>query len=125
MAVYSIIFGILLITVGGWGYYGAEFEHRSPTAWIPAGIGLALVLLGLLALKANLRKHAMHLAAVVGVLGLAGGIYRLVVKVARDGNLEGRAPLATGLMALICAVFVGMCVNSFIAARRARTAAQK
>ena len=122
MAGYSVVFGIVLIVLGGWGYFGAAEEHRSMTALIPAFFGLALLLLGLLAFKEHLRKHAMHAAAALGLLGCIGGIVRLVMKYSKDGNLEGRGPLASGLMALTCAVFVGMCVNSFIAARRARTA---
>jgi uncharacterized membrane protein HdeD (DUF308 family) len=125
VAGYSVIFGILLIVLGGWGYFGSAEEHRHWTALFPAFFGLALLLLGLLAFKAHLRKHAMHAAAALGLLGLIGGVVRLVMKYAKDGNLEGRAPLASGLMALACAVFVGMCVNSFIAARRARTTAEK
>jgi hypothetical protein len=125
VAGYSVLFGILLVVLGGWGYFGAAEEHRSLTALIPAFFGLALLLLGLLAFKEQLRKHAMHAAAALGLLGLIGGVVRLVMKYAKDGNLEGRAPLASGLMALACAVFVGMCVSSFLAARRARSAAGK
>ena len=125
MAGSSVLFGILLLVLGGWGYFGAAEEHRSPTALIPAYFGLALLLLGLLAFKEQLRKHTMHAAAALGLLGLIGGVVRLVMKYVKDGNLEGRAPIASGLMALICAVFVGMCVNSFIAARRARATAGK
>jgi len=122
VAGYSVVFGIVLVVLGGWGYFGAAEEHRSGTALIPSFIGLALVLLGLLAFKEHLRKHVMHAAAALGVLGFLGGIVRLILKYAKDGNLEGRGPLASGLMALVCAVFVGMCVNSFITARRARSA---
>ena len=39
------------------------------TALIPAAFGLALLLCGALALKESRKKHAMHAAAMVGLLG--------------------------------------------------------
>src|SRR5438128_2075722 len=76
MARYAIVFGILLIAVGLAGYFGTDTTSRTPL--IPAGLGGLLVVLGLLALKDSLRKHAMHAAAMVGLIGFLGGAYRLV-----------------------------------------------
>ena len=43
--------------------------------------------------------------------------------VVTDGSeIHGTATLATGGMTLLCAVFVGLCVNSFVQARRRRAA---
>jgi uncharacterized membrane protein len=122
MAPFAVAFGVLLCALGAWGYLGAEEEHRSVTALIPAFVGIALVLLGLLAFREAWRKHAMHAAAALGLLGFVAAGVRVGMKLARDGNLEGRAAMATTGMALLCAVFVALCVNSFIAARRARRA---
>jgi len=120
MPLSAIVTGLLLIGLGAWGYLGAEPEHRSVTALIPAGFGVALLLLGLLARKESLRKHAMHAAAALGLIGLVGAAVMVVRKLAREGNLDGRGPTAQLAMAVLCAVFVGLCVNSFIQARRAR-----
>jgi hypothetical protein len=120
MAPYAVAFGVALCTLGGWGYFGAEEAHRSVTALIPAFLGIALVILGLLAFKESLRKHVMHAAAALGLLGFLGGAGRVGMKLAKDGELEGRAAMASAAMAVLCAVFVALCVNSFLAARRAR-----
>ena len=110
---------VWLIGLGLWGYFGAEVEHRSGTAWIPAGFGVALLLLGALALKENLRKHAMHAAAAVGLIGVVGAAVMVVRKLAGGGEFT-RGTSAQLAMAVLCAAFVGLCVNSFIQARRAR-----
>jgi hypothetical protein len=117
----SIVFGLLLVALGIGGYVGPEV--KSGTALIPTWFGLALVLLGLVALKENLRKHAMHLAAMVGLLGVIGGVFSLLLPVFKGAPSD---PIAAGCkagMTVLCAVFVGLCVNSFIQARRRRAAA--
>ena len=122
MAPYTVGVGVLLVALGAWGYLGAAEEHRSGTALIPAYLGLALVLLGLLAFKDSLRKHVMHAAAALGLVGLLASGGRLAARLAGGGTLD-RAALASGGMALLCAVFVALCVNSFVQARRARARA--
>jgi hypothetical protein len=119
MAPVSIVFGLLLIGLGLAGYFGAD--TTSPTALIPAGFGAALLLLGVLALKESLRKHAMHLAAMVGLLGVIGALVRPIQKLASGAEVRADAALLSQLlMAVLCAVFLGLCVNSFIQARRRR-----
>jgi hypothetical protein len=121
MAPVTIVFGLLLIALGAGGYLAAE--HKSITAWIPAFVGGPLLLLGLIALMGSARKHAMHVAVLVGLLGLLGGIGNAVrVMLKPDGSLTGLAGLSTLGMTLLCGVFVGLCVKSFIDARRARQA---
>jgi hypothetical protein len=128
--VLSIVFGVLLIALGVWGYWGgvlnlwqplgfAAPEHLSLTALIPAYMGAALVLLGLLALKESLLKHAMHAAALIGVLGLLAASWRLISK----GEVKSVAGASLAAMTLLSALFVVLCVNSFIQARRRRRAA--
>jgi hypothetical protein len=101
----TIVFGAVLVLLGLGGYFGSDTQ--SMTALIPAFFGVPLALLGLLALKDSLRKHAMHLAAMVGLLGFLGAAGSLINKL-------------QALMAIVCAVFVGLCVRSFIQARRSR-----
>ena len=129
MAVPTLITAVLLIVVGVVGYAGQdpnpETGKVSMTALIPAAVGLVLGVCGLLAFNDKFRKHAMHLAAVVGVVGFLGGFMPLQRQYKNTGALDLTKPSAVSgvLMILICAVFVGLCVNSFIQARKARTAA--
>jgi hypothetical protein len=126
----SVVFGFLLIGVGVWGRFGgvlglweplgfAAPERLSATALIPAGVGVALVFLGLLAFKEKLLKHAMHGAAMVGLLGLIAALGRIL----STGNVRGVGGVSLTAMAVLCGVFVGLCVNSFIQVRRRRRAA--
>lgn len=116
----TIVFGLVLTLLGLAGYFGSD--TKSMTALIPALFGVPLALLGLLALKDSLRKHAMHLAAMVGLLGFLGAAGSMINKVVKTGGVEySLALVMQALMALLCAVFVGLCVRSFIQARRARS----
>jgi mannose/fructose/N-acetylgalactosamine-specific phosphotransferase system component IIC len=116
--------GILLIVVGLAGFYGTGAEHK--TALIPAAVGVVMAILGALAFKEAYRKHAMHAAAALGVLGILGTAKGLVDFAKMKSGIEVGNPAAIyakSLMALICIVFVALCVNSFIAARRRRVQA--
>jgi len=126
MAPVTIAFGAILIVLGG-GFYMAT--HRSSvTALIPAFLGCILVVLGLLAFKEKFRKHAMHLAALFGLIGLLGGAVmgfpRLIRMLAGVDVDRPAAIIEQSVMAGVCLVFVGLCVNSFIQARRRRSQEQ-
>jgi hypothetical protein len=124
MAWPTIICGALLVVDGVVGYVRQEEGKVSPTALIPAGIGAVLVLCGLLAFKDNLRKHVMHVAAMVGLIGAVGGFMPLIRQYKNNGSFDPRKPSAISgeVMILVCVVFVGLCVKSFIDARKARQA---
>ncbi len=129
MAVPTMISGVLLVLIGAMSYANGtpnpETGQVSPTALIPAFFGIVLGILGLLAMKDSLRKHAMHLAAMVGLFGVLGGFMPLIRQNSKGLPLDPTAPAALAglLMSLICAAFVGLCVKSFIDARKARQAA--
>lgn len=130
MAWPTIICGALLVLVGIVSYGTAtpgDDGKVSPTALIPAFFGAALIVCGLLAFVDSLRKHVMHLAAVIGVVGIVGGFMPLFRQYSKTGEFDPfkKSAVAGELMILVCVVFVGLCVNSFIQARRARTAAGK
>lgn len=78
---------------------------------------------GLLALNERFRKHAMHVAVVLAVIGFAGSVMG-VVKVARmiaGETLERpQAAIVQAIMAVTLLVFVGMALKSFVDARRTR-----
>ncbi len=122
MADTSIIFGALLAILGAYGYFGAEADKRSLTALIPAGFGLVLILLGALARREALRKHAMHAAAAVALIGCLIAAGRFFFVLFTGGNVATTAGMSTATMAVLCGAFVGLCVKSFIAARKRRKA---
>jgi hypothetical protein len=122
MPVITIITGLLLSALGIWGRFFTEHGGGSITSLIPLFAGAPLVLLGLVALNERFLKHAMHLAAMIGCLGLLGAGGRLVAVLITKGQVEGPAAWATAVMTALCALFVLACVNSFLAARRRRRA---
>ncbi|MFM8272834.1 MAG: hypothetical protein ACKODX_10935 [Gemmata sp.] len=126
MAWPTLICGALLILIGIIGYGTSEVQPPPTTALIPAFFGAALVICGSLAFNDKLRKHVMHLAAMIGLLGALGGFMPLVRQISKTGEFDPtkRSAISGELMILVCVVFVGMCVNSFIQARKARKAAQ-
>lgn len=136
MPAVSVVFGVLLIAVGIWGYWGGVLGLWEPlgfsapaelsgTALIPAYVGAALIVLGLLAFKERLLKHAMHAAALLGVLGLVAAGARLTISLIRKGKIEGVGGASLTAMTLLCAVFVALCINSFIQVRRRRRMASR
>src|SRR5262245_32018642 len=124
MPVVSIVCGGLLIALGVWGYSASELEDwRKLTALLPAGFGAILALCGVVAFKESLLKHAMHVAAAVGLIGFLLAAGRFIPKAIREGiDTSNVGTIATGKMMLVCGVFVALCINSFIQARRRRAA---
>jgi hypothetical protein len=126
MPLLTVVCGGLLIVVGVVGYTGQdpnpETGKVSMTALIPAVVGGLLVVLGILAFSPSKRKHAMHFAAMVGLVGFLGGFMPLYRQWKNTGSLDVTKPSAVSgiLMIAICAVFVWLCVNSFIRVRRQR-----
>lgn len=118
MASTTIVFGVLLTLLGLGGYVltGAA----SLTALIPALFGVVLIVLGVVARAEHLRKHAMHAAAAVALLGLLGALMPLMRTPAAPR--AGAALFSQIAMVGLMAIFVVLCVKSFVDARRARTA---
>ncbi len=123
MAKITIGLGLVLIALGLGSYFGTG--RASFTALIPAFFGLPLLVLGLVALNERMRPTAMHIAVVLGLLGFAGtvtGLTKLPVLLT-GGELARPAAVAVqAAMAIVCLVFVLLCVWSFIKARRASAA---
>jgi hypothetical protein len=67
----------------------------------------------------KVRMHAMHGAALIGLVGFAMPAYMVIAGLAR-GDEFGLAKGEQAAMAVICGVFLGLCVKSFIDARVAR-----
>ena len=116
----SILFGIVLILLGIIGYVVAVTNNNaSVTALIPAFFGAVLVALGALSqFKEDWRKHLMHVAVVVALLGFIATAGRLISKL---GELTASpAVISQAVMAIVCLVFVVLAIRSFAAARRNR-----
>ena len=119
MAPVTVLIGALLILVGVVPYL---MHPVSKTALIPAYVGGALVLLGAIAFNASARKHAMHVAVIIGLLGFLAAVGRLVGSLALGHTPTALGATSLGLMALLTGIFVVLCVRSFITARRRRAA---
>ena len=117
MASTTIVFGLLLTLLGFLGYFLTGTS--SITALIPAAFGIVLVALGFLARSEALRKHAMHAAAAVALLGMIGALIPLIRTPA--GVRPAMAVYSQVAMVILTGLFVAMCVRSFIAARKARS----
>ena len=122
---YAIGAGTALILVGAVGYLLSEAENPV-TALIPAGVGLLLIVCGVIAMSGERAlKHAMHAAALIGVLGFLAGAGRLAMVLATQDDPSPLGVVALAAMAVICGVFVALCVKSFIDARKRREAAAR
>jgi hypothetical protein len=109
--------GFLLILLGVSGYVGTG--RVSVTALIPAFVGAIFLVLAIVARNANARKHAMHAAVALALLGVLGTAPRILAAISA-GNATRPAALAQIAMALVLLVYVVLGVKSFIDARRAR-----
>ena len=123
MAKVTVIFAILFIALGLVGFIATGSVH--PTALIPTWLGLLLGLFGTLSFSpdAGRRKLFMHINVTLGLLGFLGTIMGLIQWFQMLSGAVVKNPPATeskAVMAILCLVYVLLCVRSFIAARRAR-----
>lgn len=112
--------GLILVVVGIVAYVGSEMANWS--ALIRSVLGLIIAGLGGLALwRPGARKHAMHAAAAVALLGFLGSLQGIPAFFALLGGAAVNAWAATAqtITAILAAVFVAAAVYSFIQARRA------
>ncbi len=121
MPVVALITGGLLVVVGLVGYFATGMA--SWTALIPAILGLFFLACGGLAKwKDSLRKHLMHAAAGLSLIGLFGtrkGFFNSFALMQGAEMERAEAVIAQAVTFIILAVFLGLCIRSFIAARRA------
>ena len=123
MPQFALLVGGLLTVLGIGGYllgFSLGNEYASPTALIPAGVGVVILICGLVGLRNEpARKHAMHAAVAIALLG---AIFSLVPLFRRILNPEVDTTWLTQLsvigMLLLCIVFVVAGVASFMRAAR-------
>jgi hypothetical protein len=123
MARLTILFGIVLILLGGFGF--AATGSHFPTALIPCYVGAILAILGFFAYTPDPKRRMlfMHIAVTIGLLGFLGTAKSIVDYAMMLNGRQFPHPSAVqekAAMAVLLLVFVILCVRSFIAARRAR-----
>ena len=123
MAKVTLVFAVLLIALGLAGFIGTGSEHY--TALIPAALGLLLGIFGALSFSpdAGRRKLFMHINVTLGLLGFLGTVMGLLQWFQMLAGTASKNPPATeskAAMAILCLVYVVLCIRSFIAARKAR-----
>lgn len=120
MSKLSISVGILMIIlgIGSFVLTGAA----SATALIPAFFGIAFIGLGVIGInKEAMRKHLMHAALLLAILGIGGSFGGLInVLGVLGGNelVRPNASYAQAAMAIICIYFVVAGIRSFINVRK-------
>jgi len=121
----TIVFGAILDVIGTVAFV----MTGAVTSLIPSFFGTVILLCGIVALvRPGLRKHVMHVAALFGLLGTAGGLGMGLPKLGTLLDGTAQRPMAVSMqlvMGVICLVFVALCVKSFIDARRAKPEAYK
>ena len=112
------LFGLILIVLGVASY--VMTGRTSVTAMIPAFFGAVLVICALIA-RANegARKHAMHAAVAVGMVGMLASLAR-ALPAALQGGASRPAVIAQLIMGGLLLIYVALGVQSFVAARKAR-----
>jgi drug/metabolite transporter (DMT)-like permease len=122
MPALTILIGLMLVLTGLGGYgYGYATKgvdgHVSPTALIPAAIGLLILLCGVFAIfKESLRKHLMHAALLMALLGFVAS----VVTTLTGALTLSPAVVSKSITAVLCLALIILGVRSFVAARRDR-----
>lgn len=118
----SINIGILLALLGILSYILTDFA--SFTALIPAFFGIMFTVLGYVGKKSErTRKHAMHAALLLALLGLGGSFSGLIALI---GALFGTVPermtaaISQAIMAVLCIIFLVAGIKSFLDARKAQ-----
>jgi hypothetical protein len=106
--------GLLLAVIGIGSYIVTG--RTSVTALIPAFFGAAFLLLAYVARNEAARKHAMHVAMLVALVGIAGTASRLIGAT----DFTRPATLAQIVTVLLLGWYLGTGIKSFRDARRAR-----
>ena len=88
--------GFLLILLGVVGYVATG--RASVTALIPAFVGAVFLVLALVARNADARRHAMHAAVALALLGVFGTAPRILTAL-RAGDISRPAVMAQIAMA--------------------------
>ena len=115
---------LILVGIGGFGYSYAQTGASHLTALIPAVIGILILICGVVSIfRENLRRHLMHGALVIALLGFLGtimGVIKLFTLIAGGAVERPLAVVSQSLTAALCLAFILFGIRSFIVARRNR-----
>lgn len=120
----TFVIGGILTVLGVVAYFATG--AASVTALIPTFVGVLLLVCGAIASRGeSARKHAIHAALVVALLGALGSLMQVVKlgDVIAGTAQRPAAVIVSTVMFLLLVLYVVMGVRSFIAARKARAAA--
>ncbi|MGE0190862.1 MAG: hypothetical protein AB7T63_02365 [Planctomycetota bacterium] len=118
----TAVLALVLIALGVGLWLGTGRE--SLTALIPAFLGLGFAIAAAVASTPTRRKHAIHAAAVLALVGIGGGamgVPSLVKHLQGEAIERPAAAWGRSVLALLCLVYLVLAVRSFVRARRART----
>jgi len=118
----TIGLGVVLVIIGLAGYFLTG--GVSLTALIPAAFGLVITIAGVIARDEGKRKHAMHAAVLVALLGFLGSVRGLLqIGALVDGTAARPAAVVSqSIMAVLTLGYIVMAVRSFVRARASRQA---
>lgn len=116
----SLYLGLILIASGIISYISTGME--SITALIPSLFGLVFLLLGLMGqINETWRKHTMHVALLIALLGLGGSVQGLITLIEFITSIDRFAAVITqSIMALSCIYFILAGIRSFLQTRFGR-----
>ncbi len=112
----TLAFAGALVLLGLATWLGAG--RTSVTAMIPSFFGIPLGLAGVIALRDKWRKHAMHVAAAIALIGALGAFSRALPALSLSEPIR-LATLSQLVMGTALLVYLALCIRSFIQARRA------
>ena len=111
-------YGLFLLS---WGLIATYLsDAQSFTSFLPSLLGLALLVSGEMAKIPEKKKLWMHVAVTFGLIGALGGT-RFFMVMADGLNYTSSSML---MLFLTGTAYTVLCVRSFIAARKAREAAE-
>jgi hypothetical protein len=118
MAKLTLVFAVLLIALGLAGFFGTGHTHY--TALIPAWIGLALGIGGLLAISPDERRRKlfMHINVTLGLVGFLGTFAEILRSCYSNKPLDTTAMAAKLALVWLLLIYLFLCVRSFLFARR-------
>lgn len=108
-------FGIGLVAMSAVFYFITG--NKIPHSLIPAAFGVLFMFLGQMAASGRRRKITMHVAALLGLIGLAGA---LVLLFTGKPSPQLAIEIEKTIMAALMFIFLILCIRSFISARRLR-----
>jgi hypothetical protein len=124
LPIVTIILALNLIIISAASYFMST--HFSPTLFIPAAFGVVIILASLVAIrKPGIRKHSMHVAMLVALIGFLAAAVRLPKSWAKFNSAPDISPMAFYSqlsMASLCLLIVVLGIYSFVKARLNRQA---